>query len=266
MITFGMSRKDVEVAGQAGATKDNLSKILNDFYLYTDKEELSIGRWLANNGYWEAWITSWFTKTIKPGDVCIDIGANYGYYTRLMEKLSGPSGKVIAIEANPKLAKMIEDSIKEYPIENSSSVEILDIAISDKTGTDILSISEKYIGGSSIVYGKVELPSDIPSWEWNSQIEVKTDTLDNVVDGHVDIIKIDIEGAEPMAWPGMKNTLKNTEIVVVECGGYSPAPFLDDIFNEYSVSIIDISGEEIAVSRKEFESYEDLVMAVLRRK
>lgn len=261
-----MSRADIENAGRAGASNDNIAKILDDFYLYTDSSELSVGRWLSGSGYWESWITSWFTKNINPGDRCIDIGANYGYYTRIMERLSGPNGEVFSIEANPDLASLIKKSITDYPIDNGSKVEVLDFAISDRAGKDTLSISEKYLGGSSIVYGGDKLESNITGWKWDRYIEVKTNTLDNLVNGHIDIIKIDIEGAEPMAWPGMKNTLKNTEIVVVECGGYSPAPFLDDIFNEYSVSIIDISGEEIAVSRKEFESYEDLVMAVLRRK
>jgi len=38
---------------------------------------------------------------IAPGDVCLDIGANIGYYSVLFSNLVGPKGKVIAIEPDP---------------------------------------------------------------------------------------------------------------------------------------------------------------------
>src|SRR5687767_6500480 len=46
-------------------------------------------------------LTALFESTIRPGDVVLDIGANIGYFTTLAAKLTGPSGRVIAIEADP---------------------------------------------------------------------------------------------------------------------------------------------------------------------
>lgn len=267
MIRSNMSRQEIEDEGFSGITASDVSKIINDFYLITDREEQSVGRWLSDTGFWESWITSWMTKNISPGFTCVDVGANYGYYTRIMERLSGPDGYVYAIEANPELSELIKRSINDYPIDNASAVEVFTIAASDSKGSDILNIPEKFIGGSSLVYGKEDLPSSIADIEWNKRIEVNTDSLDNILSDveHIDIIKMDIEGAEPLAWGGMSNVLEKTDILVVECGSYSPTYFIDEFYNSYHVSMINNSGDEEALPRKEFNKLTDLAMIVLRK-
>lgn len=264
-LVYGMSRSDIESIGKTGATNNDVAKIINDIYLYTDKEELSIGRWLSSTGYWESWITSWFTNNIKPGFICLDIGANYGYYTRIMQKLSGPDGKVYAIEANDYLSDLIKKSITDYPIINGSNVEIFSFAVSDKNDKCILKIPKKYIGGSSIVYYTHELPSNIPHEEWNEDLEVETKILDDVINEHIDLIKMDIEGAEPLAWKGMQKVLDSTDVVVVELGSYSPSEFLDEIYDKYKVGKINSDGSESIMTRADLAKEDDLVMAVLRK-
>lgn len=260
-----MSRKEIEQIGKLGATENNLAKIINDIYLYTDKEELSVGRWLSTTGYWESWVTSWFTKNISSGFKCIDIGSNYGYYTRIMEKLSGPNGLVYSIDANPDLIKLIENSIKDYPIENGSNVITYSFAVSDINGKTILKIPKKYLGGSSIVYYTHNLPSEIPHSEWNADMEVQTKILDEIIDENINLIKMDIEGAEPLAWKGMQKILDKTDVVIVELGTYSPTEFLDDIYSKYNVSKIDFDGLEVNLTREDLDKENDLVMAVLRK-
>lgn len=262
-----MSRSEVEDLGFKGRTSSDVAKIIDDFYLITNKKEQSVGRWLSDTGFWESWITSWMTKNINPGDICVDIGANYGYYTRIMERLSGPDGQVCAIEANKELSDLISKSIEEYPIDGGSPVEIITVAVSDSKGFDILNIPEKFIGGSSLVYGKEELPSSIADYEWNKRIEVETDTLDNLLVhlDHINIMKIDIEGAEPMAWKGMTEVLNKTDVVVVECGSYSPVEFIDGLYGSYNVSIINNRGDEETISRNNFNKLTDLAMIVLRK-
>ncbi len=266
VISLNMSRADIESAGIQGANSKNEALVLNDFVLYTDAEEQSVGRWLSNEGYWEAWITSWMTKNIKPGFICLDIGANYGYYTRIMERLSGPSGSVYAFEANKQLSNMISKSIVDYPINNGSPVTVFSIAVTDKKGTVTLNIPPKYLGGSSIVWGNQELPSDIPNEEWTGKQEVDSDTIDHLLElKNIDLIKIDIEGAEPLAWKGMQKALEVADTVVMEFGTYLPAWFIDEVFSKYQVKYINNSGDEELLPRSEFDKLTDLVMVVLRK-
>jgi hypothetical protein len=48
---------------------------------------------------------------IKPGDTLIDIEAHFGWYTTLMSKLTGPSGKVIPFEPLPNMFEELEKNI-----------------------------------------------------------------------------------------------------------------------------------------------------------
>lgn len=267
MIRQNMSKDQVEEAGRSGASKRDIARILNDVVLYTNKEEQSVGQWLSSTGYWESWITSWMTHNIKPGFVCLDIGANYGYYTRIMERLAESSGAVYAFEANKDLANMISKSIIDYPIDNGAPVTVFAVAVSDKKGTVTLNIPPKYIGGSSIVWGKQELPSTISEEEWTIHQEVDADTVDHLLGlDHIDIIKIDIEGAEPIAWKGMERTLSKTDLIIIEIGKYLPSEFIDELYSKYDVSHVDITGAEVQLSREDFEKIKDLTMGVLRKK
>ena len=261
MITYGMSKSDVESAGKAGANNENRAKILDDFYLYTNKEEQSLGQWLSSQGYWESWITSWMTKNIMPGSICIDIGANYGYYTLLMQKLAGPTGGVYSFEANPELCELLSRSIAEAP-DGYSPAALYSVAISDKKGTVSLDIVPDYVGGSTIVFD--DNPPDI----YEKRIIVPTDTLDNIIEPQkIDIIKMDIEGAEPLAWMGMQNTLENTELLIIEIRSYTPQWFLDDIYSKWNVYVVSsMSGEEVPLNKDVIPFLTDFVMAVLRKK
>lgn len=268
MIKQNMSRDEVEQSGRSGATKSDIAKVLNSFYIKTDKDEQSVGQWLANDGFWESWITSWMTKNIRPGYVCLDIGANYGYYTRIMETLSTSTGSVFAVEANPELCRTIKESISEYPIENSATVNICNVAVSDSKGMVTLNIPPKYIGGSSIVWGKQDLPSDLEESLWTDKIEIESDTIDNLFShvDHINLIKIDIEGAEPLAWSGMQETIKKTDIIIMEIGNYLPSSFIDELYNLYEISIVEGDGFDRIISRDEFNKLDDLIMGVLRKR
>ena len=262
-----MSKDQVEHAGRSGASKIDTAKIMDDFFIYTRRDEQSVGQWLSNTGYWESWITSWMTHNIKPGFVCLDIGANYGYYTRIMERLAESSGSVYAFEANKNLSNMISNSIVDYPIDNGAPVTVFTVAVSDKKGTVTLNIPPNYIGGSSIVWGKQGLPSSISESEWTERQEVDSDTIDHLLGlDHIDIIKIDIEGAEPFAWKGMEKTLSKTDLVIIEIGHYLPVEFIDELYSKYDVKHVEVTGEEVPLSRQDFDKLKDLTMAVLRRK
>jgi len=266
MLHNNMGRILVEAAGEKGATGSSPARILDEFFIYTNPEEKSIGRHLSKDGFWEAWVTSWITKNIVEGDVCIDIGSNYGYFTRILEVLCGSKGKVHAIEANPKLSELLLKSIKDYPTNSGAQVVMHNVAASNNVGKVTLSIPTNFIGGSSIVYKDMELPSDIPDAEWDDSIEVNCELVDNIIkEDKVKLIKIDIEGAEPLAWQGMPEILKKTEIVIIEISIKSPKDFVDKIFNDWKVTVINNYGDEIPITRDKIDKLEDLVMLVLRK-
>lgn len=265
MIKHNMSKGEIESLGSSNSNNEDHALVLGSFYLHTDKDEQSVGQWLSKTGYWESWITSWMTKNIKPGNVCIDIGANYGYYTLLMQSLVGKDGGVYAFEANPELCDLVAKSISEAPEDYGQAV-LYNVAVwNEKTELE-LDIPSKYIGGATVMYGK-DLPPSIEDKLWDKRISVKADKIDNIIDPQkIDLIKMDIEGAEPFAWDGMQDTLMNTDVVIIEIGNWSPQEFLDKIYDRWNVTYVTESGEEQPLFIDVIPHLPDLVMAVLRRK
>ncbi|HVG40870.1 MAG TPA: FkbM family methyltransferase [Chitinophagaceae bacterium] len=212
-----------------------LCKTLTKYKMYLDSRDLGITPNILMDGYWESWITQFIAKTVQPGNVCIDAGANFGYYSLLLAELAGNEGKTIAVEPNAFLCHLLSytNSVNEfkYIIENK--------ALSDHTGKMMLSIPNNFWGGATIRTTQLE--------EDSTQEMVRVDTLDNIVAqtglGKVDFIKMDCEGAEPMIFAGMEKTLQqNPQIKIVM--EYSPflyqdaAAFTHYLFSKFDVSTI----------------------------
>jgi len=63
---------------------------------------------------------------IRPGDTIIHVGAGTGYYSALLETLTGPNGSVLAYEVDQELAEKATANLSPYPnvtVRNCSGVE-----------------------------------------------------------------------------------------------------------------------------------------------
>ena len=149
-------------------------------------------------GVYERYESELFRSKIKPGMAIIDIGANLGYYTAIASRLAGESGSVIAFEPEPNFFKLLSKNISRN---NMKNVACFELAIAEKDGLTDLYLSNENKGHNSI----------IPSEELKTSVQIKTTTLDALLASQkitkVDMIKMDVEGAEILALEGMKNTL-----------------------------------------------------------
>ena len=185
-----------------------LCRILGKYKFYVDTRDTSLAPHLIMDGFWESWITRFMQTIVKPGDVCIDIGANFGYYSVLMAALSGENGRTIAIDANPNLCRLIERSVAT----NGQRVNIVNKAVSNKSEKVTLNIPNGFWGGASI-------RTNFPQID-TTRLKVQAVTLDTLLRdlevAKVDIVKMDCEGVEPMILEGMRQTIKaNPDIQIV---------------------------------------------------
>ena len=190
-------------------------------------------------GVYERYESELFRSKIKPGMAIIDIGANLGYYTAIASHLTGEKGLVVAFEPEPNFFKLLSRNISRN---NMKNVACFELAIAEKNGLTNLYLSNENKGHNSI----------IRSEELKASVQVKTTTLDNFLDFQkitkVDIIKMDIEGAEIMALEGMRNTLiKHMPLLFLEFSPHSiikinrnPVDFLSTI-QEIGYSIFEIN-------------------------
>jgi FkbM family methyltransferase len=149
-------------------------------------------------------------KAIRPGDVFLDIGANYGFYSFLLAPLCGKSGAVHAFEANPILGRHLVRSAALNA--SNGNIIINNVAIGAHKGQVTLYDPER-IGCSSL-----------HQHEWldsKSSVSVPQITIDeyrtNQKLSRIDLVKIDIEGAELDAFRGMEETFKICPPALIVC-------------------------------------------------
>ena len=144
-------------------------------------------------------------RLIRPGNQCLDVGAQTGFYTCLMASLVGPSGQVHAFEPMPTSFAMLSRNIAENDFQDGVSARQL--ACSDAAATIQASrVSNMYIAG------------DVAGTE---TVSMETVRVDDLIQGPIDVIKIDVEGHEPAAIRGMQKLIRASKPVIIsECNEY----------------------------------------------
>ena len=166
-----------------------------------------ISREVCFTGHYEPLVTAIVRGILKPGMSFVDVGANWGYFTLLAAALLGGAGHVLALEPDPRLVKILRENVTRNNLEQ---VTVLPIAAGEKTGTLTLEgydERDENFGLSRISAGS----------NWSQQtFQVDADTLDKILAEQkipeVDLLKMDIEGAEALAIPGLKNSLEQRTI------------------------------------------------------
>lgn len=123
--------------------------------------------------------------------VFIDIGANAGIYTLNAARHLGPKGQVLAIEPHPVMRGRIATNVALNDF--SATINIAPYGVSAEEGTFRLHLHGSNLGESSLVHSHGE----------NEGIEVLCKPLEAILAEYgidkVDMLKIDIEGAEDKA-------------------------------------------------------------------
>jgi FkbM family methyltransferase len=193
-----------------------LCKVLTKYKIFVDTRDAGVTPHYIMDGFWETWLTKCLSEIVKPGAVCIDIGANFGYYSLLMSELAGKDGKTVAVEPNPRLCELLRLTQSMH----GWRFEIVEAALSESEGKIKLSIPDNHFGSATI------LPNPDPRLNAKTKINVKMTTLDKMVKElgltKVDVIKMDVEGVEPEVFNGMQETIANNPDLkmIIE---YSPA-------------------------------------------
>lgn len=196
---------------------------LRDFSIVIDSNDTFIGSAIKQTGEYEPHVTYVIESILKPGQTFVDIGANIGYFSLLAANSVGPHGKVIAFEPIEHNWSLFLKSIQVNGIDN---IELHKMAIMDENKTVSMIQYERINSGSFHLLNTPHTNKHI--------YHVEGKRLDDILDNQsVNVIKIDVEGAEGLAFRGMIETIKkNLPIIIIE---YTPLSLMD---------ISKISGDE----------------------
>jgi FkbM family methyltransferase len=172
------------------------------FALFLDAEDQVISKAICMTGVWEPKETELVKKIIKRGMYLVDVGANIGYYTTLFSRLTGDKGKVISFEPSPLSFSILDKNARMNCLKN---VVIVQKALSNLTGIEKLYLSKTNPGDnrlSSSIVEETDKDRDI--------IEVEVVRLDDFYkEDRIDLLKIDVQGAEMKVIEGGLKTIEN---------------------------------------------------------
>jgi FkbM family methyltransferase len=127
-------------------------------------------------------------RHIRDGFVFVDIGANIGAYSLFVAAQAGASARILCVEPQPDIYDRLVFNIRQNP---GAAIKAVDCAVADKPGELTLFIDPRNSGESSVkIVGSGQAKA----------IKVPATTLLDLVTqegyGHVDALKLDVEGAE----------------------------------------------------------------------
>ena len=199
------------------ATVQQSIKNLSPVYICTDADgdwynyrrnaifvssEVNVSSWRQiEENVLDLWCHSYHPRL---GDTVVDIGAGIGDDVLAFSRMVGQSGRVIAVEAHPKTYRCMTKSIKANGLKN---VIAINAAVSESEGFVNISDGDNILSNSTQVGQRT--------------IKVRARTMENILREvdvlRVDLIKMNIEGAETNALRGMTHLLNSTSNLVVSC-------------------------------------------------
>lgn len=139
-------------------------------------------------------------KIITPGDFILDIGANIGFYAKLLSEFTTEKGKVFCFEPDSQNFNYLVKNTKGI-----KNITLFNKAVSDKTDT-IKVYKSKLLNVDHRTY---------PVNNYDSVEEITSVSIDELIKDKtiekVDVIKIDIQGYELTAFNGMNHLLSTTD-------------------------------------------------------
>ena len=164
-----------------------------------------------------------FLSLVCSGMVVFDVGANIGIYSLLSARSVGSAGCIHAFEPTPFVANRLRDNVRLNKFQN---IIVNQVALSDQVGATEFYVHEEDDRSS---LGAVSTKT----------ITVQTITLDEYVQRaripHIDLMKIDVEGAEVKVLRGAQALLSRRD---------APAMMLE--FNPSALALMGTSDNELA--------------------
>lgn len=192
---------------KAGSTAQMVSTA-EGFRIYVDPTDYAVGHTIARTGVYEPDVTAVVRRDLEPGNTFVDIGANVGWFSLLGASLVGPGGRVVAVEPNPSNVALLTKSAGENGFAN---LEVLTVALSDRSSAVALETD-----GSNGRIVPIEGPPQSPvRASWVVAAQPLDELLATMALSRVDLVKLDVEGAEPLVLRGAASTLARYRPLII---------------------------------------------------
>jgi FkbM family methyltransferase len=193
------------------ATESNIviKELKSGVRVFADLSDVAIGLNIVRGSY-EVSELEFVQRTVKPGDTAVDLGGNIGFFALHLGQLVGPTGRVYAFEPLPSLADLLARGIAENRFDDRIVLTRAAVGEAAQAGHLFYAVKTMASGGSYLV------PAETTPPEGHALSPVEIVALDDLeLRRPVAFIKMDIEGAEPLACRGAERILRKDRPVIL---------------------------------------------------
>ncbi len=226
-IDYYLQHPDERVAIAAAGQRRTLNN-----HLYSHRLDTLLSALAPGEPHIKFSLTRWTDdcKSLLPeADIVLDIGANVGYMAKGLRKLY-PQAEIHSFEPVPEVFEQLQKTcvdISAHPVQK---------AVADRDGTMTMNLT-----ASSECHSLLGFQEGNPCAQWTRIVgeqQVDVCTLDhwceenNIDPARIDLVKLDIQGAELKALHGARRVLKSAKVVYTEVSFvplYKESPLLSDI-------------------------------------
>src|SRR5262245_31746411 len=131
---------------------------------------------------------------LRPGEHAVDLGANVGWYTRVLSEAVGASGRVYSVEPIPETFGTLRFCVRRLHLDN---VVLFDCAVSDRDATAVMEVPRYDAGGENYYQARIVAPAERRSGLRRITVAIRSvDSLVGAAPGPVAFVKCDVEGHE----------------------------------------------------------------------
>jgi FkbM family methyltransferase len=143
-------------------------------------------------------------RLVDRGDHVVDLGANVGWYTRILAEAVGSAGRVYSVEPIPRTFRFLEYSVRSLGLTN---ITLFNCASSDREGTAVMQVPRES-AAENFYQASIVSVEDVD--RRLRQVEVRVTALDTLLATTavpITFIKCDVEGHEEHALRGARGTI-----------------------------------------------------------
>ncbi len=222
---------------------------IGEAMLAIDRADISVSQPIVD-GIYEPHLLTFVRSFLKPGMTFVDVGANIGFYSMLAAALVGETGRVLSFEPNSENCRLLLLSASRNGFDN---IELHPVALGESAGHAVFRTALGSNGG--FIDGEGEALLD------PTAMVVPIARLDDVVTQSgqgaqlgqgaqsVDLVKVDVEGAEALVFAGASDLLTNQRPTVIgefspemlgRVSGVDPATYLQRWLDlDYTINVCD---------------------------
>ena len=166
--------------------------------LYMPTPQTAVERQTLSSGHTRPHLAGAMSSVLATNQFVVDVGAGFGEFTTLAARRVGAKGRVVALEPNPRLTRLLLANITQCGFAN---VDVLPFCAAD--GDGFVTLARR---------GAITIARDVSQDDLTSDADVQVvyaRTLDSIIpsDQRVDVLKIALDGYDHRAMSGAKQLL-----------------------------------------------------------